>query len=805
MKRILRKQGAAAAAAAGALLFALTLVSTTSIYAHDPALHAGGGGGDDNKPAASAATAAAGGTAAAAAAAPGVPETQLELEIIDTGANDPLLGSEVPLENATVKATITQGDETVLGETAAHEEGKATGVYGLHAELKENGPHVTRWQVTPKNGEAFTVDFPLQVSGAAATAPGTTAGAGATAAAATSPLLSGWRLIAAILGGIVILSVVFVLGRASGSSSNGNGKNGNSPPAASTTITSLLLVAALLGASSGPLSAGPGHGPGEAGHGDEGAGNAATGTAAAAAAPAAADLKVGIGDTATATATKTVGRYKVTLTVKVVNPEPSDPNLIRLTEAQAKTIGIQTVPVLGGRFDTGISVTGAVQADPAREVTLSSRVAGRLRSVTANIGDRVRAGQVLATIESPEIAGAQGAYTAAQGEVLSREAAYRQTQGRVRIAERQLSQQRELARAGAFSQAPLQEARSAQAEVASELATVRADLAEARSQLAQAEADQAAHERALARIRELFEAGIRSRAELEAQELEVTQDQARVKQARALIEQQQARVKQGETRVRVAGQALSREQRLASSGVLTRREIVQAQGALDTARLEARQALADLNTARRGVQSARASLAAVGATPGSGNAVTLTASIDGVIAAREAAVGETVGPDKALFTLLNPSVVVVEGDVFEQDLARVRAGTPARITTDAVPGKMFSGRVQSVSATVDPETRAARARIVITNPAGVLRPGTFVRALLVTDPRPETITVPDAAVQSEAGLKVVYVKKGDAFERREVAVGETAGGRAEIKSGVQPGEPVVTTGAYQLRAMSQRR
>ena len=196
-------------------------------------------------------------------------------------------------------------------------------------------------------------------------------------------------------------------------------------------------------------------------------------------------------------------------------------------------------------------------------------------------------------------------------------------------------------------------------------------------------------------------------------------------------------------------------------------------------------------------------MAALGALPGGGNAVTLRAPIDGVITDREAAVGETVGPEKTLFTLLDPSVVVVVGDVFEQDLPRVRAGTPVRITTEAAPGKTFSGRVRDVSATVDPETRAARARIAIGNAGGALRPGTFVRALLVTDPRARTVTVPDAAIQEDAGLKVVYVKKGDVFERREVAVGESAGGRTEIKSGLAPGEQVVTTGAYQLRAMNR--
>ncbi|MBC8134691.1 MAG: efflux RND transporter periplasmic adaptor subunit [Fibrella sp.] len=735
-----------------AAALSILLAASAPVYAH---------GGEDHSGGTATVTTAAGATM--------IPETQFELEIIDTAANDPLLGSEVPLENAAVKATMKHGDEAVLNE-AAHQEGEGTGVYGVHAILDENGAHTMRWEITPKTGAAFTADFPVAV-------------AGVPERSSATGLLSGWRLPAAIAGGAVLLGVMFALGRAS----SGGSKKGQA--VAARAAMTLFLALSLAGGNPVWSHGGEDHGtPG-------GTPNAATGSFA--------DLKVGVGDITTATQTKKVGTYKVTLTVLVIKPKPADPNQIRLTEAQSKTIGIQTVPVSGGRFDTGVSVTGTVAPDPARQVTLSSRVAGRLTSVVANIGDRVRAGQALATIQSPEIAGAQGTYTAATGEVLSREAAYRQSQERVRIAERQLSQQKELARAGVFSQAPLQQARTAQSEAASELATVRAALAEARSQLAQAEADRATHRLSLARVKELFEVGIRSRAEYEAQQLEVSLDNARVTQAEALIRQQQARVGQAETRVGLAGQAVAREKRLAGSGVLTRREIVQSQGVLDTARLQATQTQAELNAARRAVESARASLSAVGATPGGGNSVTLTASINGIIAEREAAVGEAVGPDKTLFTLLNPSVVVVEGDVFEQDLPQVRAGIPVRITTDAAPGKTFNGRIANISTTVNPETRSARARITISNPSGVLRPGTFVRALLVTDPRPQTVTVPDAAVQSEAGLKVVYIKSGNTFVRREVAVGESAGGRTQIKSGVKPGEQVVTTGAYQLRAISR--
>lgn len=702
----------------------------------------------------------------AAVSAMGVPETQFELKIIDASQNDPLLGGEVPLERARVTATLKQGGQS-LGSDTAHAEA-TPGVYGVHRTLDANGAYSLTWDVKPPSGPAFHVDFPVQVAGAPDKG---------------IPWLSGWHLPAVILAGIALLLGVFMLGRASG-----NGKNGHARVAA------LLLCAGLAAWATVACQSTEAWAHGGEDHG---------GPAPAAATGPVVDLKVGIGDLTTTTQTKTAGKYRVTLTVKVSKPQPPDPNRVRLSEEQTKTLGIQTVPVKGGAFDTGLAVTGSVQPNPATMVTVSSRVPGKLRLVAANIGDRVRAGQTLAVVESTEIAEAQGVYTAAQSDVLSKEAAYRQAQERVRIARRQLDQQQELARAGAFSQAPLQQARAEQATANSELATARADLAAAQSQQAQAQADAATHNKALQRIQELFDAGIRSKAELEAHQLEAEQDKARVTQAQALVEQQQARVVLAQERADIAGQSVAREQKLRNTNVLTRKEIVQAQGALDNARLESETALANLQAARRAVSAARSGLAAQGVAPGSGNQVTLTAPIEGILTARSANAGETVLPEKALFTVLNPSVVWVEGDVFEKDLPHVGVGLPARIAADAVPGRTFAGRISSVAATVDPETRAVRVRVVVANPGGMLRPGMFVRALLVTKARSQTVTVPDDAIQEDAGMKVVYVKEGDTYERREVAVGESAGGRTEIKSGVKPGEQVATVGAYQLKSFGK--
>ena len=465
----------------------------------------------------------------------------------------------------------------------------------------------------------------------------------------------------------------------------------------------------------------------------------------------------------------------MTLLVKVLKPKSSDPNRLSLTDEQVKILGIKTAEVKATNFGTGLTVTGTIQPNPANIATVSSRTAGKLQSVTVNAGDRVTAGQTLGVVDSPEIADAQATYSMSQANSVAMIAAYRQALTKVSVSQRQLSQVKELAAAGVYSQAPVQLAQKSKAEADSEFASVKADLT--------------SHDKALARMQELFDAGIRSKAELEAAQLEVEQDKARLSQAKA--------------RVDLAASALSREQALARTSLMNRKELVGVESALELARLDLRQASSGAESARRAVTIARSRLEAFGASPGGGNLLELKSPIEGVVTEREASAGESVRPETILFKILNPAVVWVEGDVFEKDLSQVRVAMPAQITTDAEPNRVFEGRISNISATVNPETRAIRVRVAVPNPGGTLRPGMFVRALFVGTVQAQAITVPDEAVQKDAGITIVFVKEDGIYERREVKVGPSVSGRTEIKSGIKLGEQVVIVGSYQLKSIGK--
>ena len=134
-------------------------------------------------------------------------------------------------------------------------------------------------------------------------------------------------------------------------------------------------------------------------------------------------------------------------------------------------------------------------------------------------------------------------------------------------------------------------------------------------------------------------------------------------------------------------------------------------------------------------------------------------------------------------------------DVYENDLATVRLGDIAEITLNAYPDRPFKGKVSNISTILDPSIRTAKVRIEVQNP-GIMRLGMFVRATFHGQTREMHTIVPSSAVLHMHDRDFVFVPAPDKkFLRVEVVGGDVLTENTklqEIKSGLKPGQPVVT-------------
>jgi RND family efflux transporter MFP subunit len=196
-------------------------------------------------------------------------------------------------------------------------------------------------------------------------------------------------------------------------------------------------------------------------------------------------------------------------------------------------------------------------------------------------------------------------------------------------------------------------------------------------------------------------------------------------------------------------------------------------------------------------------------------AVAIPAPIDGVITARTANIGLNVDPATPLFTVVDLSEVWLVGELYERDVARVRVGNSAMVTTSAYPELLLQGKVSYIDQAVNPQTRTARVRVVVPNRDRLLRLGMYAEMNLRDESRKsmakasteQSVVVPREAVQMVGDRAVVYVAdatQAGRFLEREVRLGAASGEDVVVISGLQAGDPVAVRGSFSLRAERER-
>ena len=229
--------------------------------------------------------------------------------------------------------------------------------------------------------------------------------------------------------------------------------------------------------------------------------------------------------------------------------------------------------------------------------------------------------------------------------------------------------------------------------------------------------------------------------------------------------------------------ALDRAQLLYSRGALAEKDLQLAQDAEEKAKV-------DVSTAEQKVR-------VIGGDPAHPDAtLNLRAPVAGTIVEQNVAGFEGVKSldnTPNLFTIADLSQVWVLCDVFENDLGEVHLGDVAEIRLNAFPDHVFHGKVADISRVLDPSTRSAKVRIVMSNQDGSLRPGMFATATLRSRTLRPHLVVPATAIMRLHDKDWVFVQEGPGqFRKTEVHVEPgSSGDFSQLQSGISPGQSVV--------------
>lgn len=249
-------------------------------------------------------------------------------------------------------------------------------------------------------------------------------------------------------------------------------------------------------------------------------------------------------------------------------------------------------------------------------------------------------------------------------------------------------------------------------------------------------------------------------------------------------QQAQATLLQAQATLKNAQQTATRNQTLFSRGIVARADLETAQTQLAVAQATEQQDRAAEQLAHLQLERTK-----------------ITSPLTGVVAKRFAGIGEQVDG-----TAAQPIVEVADiaqldfaGNLPADYLGKIHVGESLPVTSDALPGKTFNGRVVAIAPAVDPSTNVGGVRIRIANPGGALKLGMFLTAQVQVETHKNALVVPAEAVyRDEDGKPQVYIVNGDTAKASDVTLGIQNSGRTEILDGVKDGDTIVATGGYGL-------
>jgi len=183
--------------------------------------------------------------------------------------------------------------------------------------------------------------------------------------------------------------------------------------------------------------------------------------------------------------------------------------------------------------------------------------------------------------------------------------------------------------------------------------------------------------------------------------------------------------------------------------------------------------------------------------------LTIYSPVSGHVSVRNVFPNQFINPESDLYTIVDHTHIWVQAQLYEYEIEAVRVGQPATMTTVAFPGRVFRGRVTYINPHLEMATRTLDVRLEFPNPELALKPGMFADVTLDI-PLGRQVVVPREAVLDTGARQIVFLALPDGyFEPREVTVGPRLEDRWVILEGLEPGQIIVTSGAFLIDSESQ--
>jgi RND family efflux transporter MFP subunit len=252
--------------------------------------------------------------------------------------------------------------------------------------------------------------------------------------------------------------------------------------------------------------------------------------------------------------------------------------------------------------------------------------------------------------------------------------------------------------------------------------------------------------------------------------------------ARASVALTEAHLDSARARYSVSAERLGRARKLAAEDLVSREEFSTLESEQKAAAASVREHEASLRLAQRNLED-----------------FTLKAPISGKVGIRRVDTGNYIESGTIITTIVADDPLEVLFTVPSKEMQGLEVGQPAQIRdTDTARTVLAEGKIRVIDPRVDTESRMVSVKALVANPDGKLKAGQFVGITLVREHRENAVVVPEDAVIPYAGKTFLFVVEDGRASRREIVLGERLPEVVEVKSGLKPGETIVTRGQHRL-------
>src|SRR5438046_7102138 len=188
---------------------------------------------------------------------------------------------------------------------------------------------------------------------------------------------------------------------------------------------------------------------------------------------------------------------------------------------------------------------------------------------------------------------------------------------------------------------------------------------------------------------------------------------------------------------------------------------------------------------------------------------TVIAPFDGQLGIRQVNVGQMINAGQQVVPLTSLDPAFADFAWPQPYLGQLTPGLEVHVTTDAIPGRVFNGKLTAINSMPDASTRNITLQATLDNSDHALRPGMFAKAEVMLPEKHKTLVVPGSAISYAPFGDSVFViekkkdektgKESQVIRQQFVRVGEGRGDLVAITQGLKAGETIVSTGVFKLR------